>query len=140
PCERPFHMAEQLALDQFTRDRRAIDLYKRSVGTLRLPMNGARDELLPRAVLSRDENARRRFRDALDLVDHRTHGVGATHDLVTRFDRLPQAGIFFVEIEMLERIPQRDEDAVRVERLLEDVVRAKLGCFDGRLDRGVPAD
>jgi hypothetical protein len=41
---------------------------------------------------------------------------------------------------MLERVPQRDENAVGVERLLEEVVRSELRGLDRGLNRSVPAD
>ena len=62
PRERSAHVPEQLALDQLTRNRGAVHLDEGLVAPRRLPMDGARDELLAGAVLSRDEHARRRRR------------------------------------------------------------------------------
>ena len=41
---------------------------------------------------------------------------------------------------MLECVAEQDEDPIGVERLFEDVVRAKLGGLHCRLDRRVPGD
>ena len=46
-----------------------------------------------------------------------------------------QPRVLLVQIEVRERVAQRDEDAVGVERLLEDVVRAELRRLDRGLDR-----
>jgi hypothetical protein len=41
---------------------------------------------------------------------------------------------------VLQRVPQQHEDAVGIEWLLENVVRAQLRGLDGSLNRGVSAD
>src|SRR5690348_12383194 len=41
---------------------------------------------------------------------------------------------------MLERVPERDENTIGVERFLENVVGAELRRLDGGLDRSVAAD
>src|SRR5437588_8222635 len=45
-----------------------------------------------------------------------------------------------MKIEMLERVPQRDENAIGVERLLENVVGAELRRFDRGLNGRMPTD
>src|SRR5690349_1691216 len=103
-------------------------------------MDGARDELFAGAILTRDEHTSRRLCDALDLIDHCAHGIRTTDNLITRLDRFAEPRVFFVEIEMLERVSECDENPVRVERLLEDVVRPQLRRLDGSLDRRVATD
>jgi hypothetical protein len=71
--ERALHVPEQLALDELGRDGGAVDLDERPVGARRVLVDGAGDELLAGAVLAGDEHARRRGRDALDLVEQRAH-------------------------------------------------------------------
>src|SRR5450759_3237318 len=45
-----------------------------------------------------------------------------------------------MEVEMLERVAQRDENAIGVEGLLENVIRPQLRGFDRGLNRRVAAD
>src|SRR5688572_28778941 len=103
-------------------------------------MYRSRDELLPRPVLAADQHACRGLRNLVDLVDYGANRVRPPDDLVARFDRLLESCVLFVQLEMLERVTQRDQNAVGIERLFEDVVGAELGGLDRRLDRRVPAD
>jgi hypothetical protein len=104
----------------------------------------ARDELLAGAVLAGDEDAGGRRGDALDLFDEGADAGRAADDLVAAFDgvaeRLAEAGVFVGEVGVFERVLEEEEHAVGVERLLEEVVGAGLGGFDGRLDRAVAGD
>src|SRR5438105_420205 len=119
-------MAEQLALDELTRNRRAVHLDERALRACGLRVNRARDELLARAVLARDEHPRRRLRHERDLVRHRSDAVRISDDRKPRVNRVTKPRVLLVEIEMRERIAQRDENAIGVERLLENVVCAAL--------------
>ena len=103
-------------------------------------MQRARDELLARSVLAGDEHARGRGGDALDLLDERADREGLSHDLVARLDARAQPGILLAQHDVLERVAQRDLNAIGVERLLEKVVGAELRRFDGGLDGAVTAD
>src|ERR1700689_817073 len=102
-------------------------------------MDGPGDELLAGAVLSRDEYARRRRRHALDLVDQGPDDVRLADDLVARLDGLTQLAFLLEHLHVLERIAERDQDAVGVEWLLEDVVGAELRGLDRGLDGRMPA-
>ncbi len=51
-----------------------------------------------------------------------------------------EPSVLFLEIEMRERVSQHHENAVGIERLLQNFVRARLGRLDGGADGGVPAD
>src|SRR5207248_11129616 len=62
------------------------------------------------------------------------------NDLVRRFDRLLEALVFLLEVEIGERIPEHHQDSVGIERLFEDLVGAELRRFDGGANRGMPAD
>jgi hypothetical protein len=134
------HVPEQLALDQLRRDGRAVHLDERPVAARRLAVNRARDELLAGAVLAGDEHARRRGGHLGDAVLQRPQRVRLPHHLEARVDALAQPRVLLGELHVLERVAQQHQDAVGVERLLEDVVGAELGRLDGRLDRRVPAD
>ena len=41
---------------------------------------------------------------------------------------------------MLQRIPQRQQDAIGIERFFEEIIRAELRGFDGGLDSAVAGD
>src|SRR5688500_3811986 len=96
--------------------------------------------LIPVTALYSDEHARGLRRYYLDLHQKRADRARLAHDLVARPDRLFEAEVLLLQLQVRERVADRDENPVRVERLLHDVVRAELGRFDGRLDRGVTAD
>src|SRR5688572_9912244 len=103
-------------------------------------MNRARDQFLARAVLAGDEHARRRHRDLLDLARQRTDRVRLADDLESRLDRFAKARILFLQGQVLQGIAKENENAIGVERLLEDVVGAELCGFDRGLDGCVTAD
>jgi hypothetical protein len=66
PCERTSHMSEELALEKLLRNRRAVHLDERSVGTPAPSMNRTGDQLLADAGLAPDEHGGGRARHALD--------------------------------------------------------------------------
>ncbi len=61
------HMAEEFALEQFARDRRAIDADQRPVAAAGGFVDGARDQFLAGAGLAGDHHRGRGRRDQLDL-------------------------------------------------------------------------
>src|SRR5665213_716539 len=138
--ERALDVPKELTLDQLTRNRRAIHLDERLRGAWREPVHRARDELLSRSILASDQHARRRLGDALDLLDERANREGLSDDLVSRLDARTEAAVLLAQNDVLERIAQRDLNAIGVERLLEKVVGAELSGLDGRLNGSVTAD
>ena len=98
----------------------------------REPVHRPRHQLLPRAVLPGDQQPGRRRRHLLDPLDHLPDRGRGSHDLVVPLhDRLERAHLP-LQHDVAQRVLERQQDAVRVERLLEEVVGAELG----RLDRG----
>jgi hypothetical protein len=138
--ERALQVAEELALDEFRRDRRAVHLDERAVAPRRQRMDRARDEFLAGAVLSRDEDAGIRRPHAFEPLDESADRRRLPHDLVPRLDLLAQPHVLVLQPRVAQRVAQRDEDPVGVERLLEEIVGAQLRRLDRRLDRAVPAD
>jgi hypothetical protein len=65
--ERAFDVTEEFALEQFARDRSAIDLDERAVATPAAFVNGAGDEFLARARLALDKYGRFGRRDLMEL-------------------------------------------------------------------------
>src|ERR1044072_1925755 len=121
-------------------DGGGVDLDKRPRGARAERVDGARDELLAGAVLSRDEHACRRRPHFFDQGDEAANRLTRADDLVMRPDFLLEADVLVDQHDVLQRVPQREQDAVGVERLLEKVVRAELRRFHGGLDRAVPGD
>src|SRR5262245_9775530 len=72
-CVRSTDRTEQLAFDETFRNRAAIHRNKRSRGALAQFVNGARDQLLPGARFSFNENGRVISRRRFDLKVERTH-------------------------------------------------------------------
>ena len=110
-------------------------------------MKRPRDELLARPALSRDEDPRVRRARAGDLgLEARHRGALAEKNLVLGVARVaarelaPEVVALAGEAAPLERLLERQEDALEGERLLEEVVRAALDGRDGRLDGPVPRD
>ena len=68
--ERAFHVAEELALEQLVRNRRAVDLDERPLAARAARVDDVRDELLADAGLALDQHARRRLRDGLEPREH----------------------------------------------------------------------
>ena len=133
-------MAKQLALDELRRNGRTIDLDERPGGTRTQRVNCAGHQLFAGAVLARDQHAGRRGRDLLDQPDHLTNRLARPDDLVLCTDFLFEPHVFADEHDVLQRVPQRQQNAIRIERLLEEIVGAKLGRFDGGLNRAVARD
>ena len=83
--ERALLVAEQLALDQLGRDRRAVELHERPVLALGVLVHRARDELLAGAVLAGDQHAPGARRGLRHLIEDRLHrGALADHREVGR--------------------------------------------------------
>jgi hypothetical protein len=138
--ERTLHVSEQLALDQFRRNRGTVDLHERPFGTRGIAMYGPGNELFARSIFPGYQHASGRSRHLFDLVRHRAYRVRLSDDLESRLDRLAEPRVFLVQVEMRERVPQSDENPIGVQRLLEDVVRAPLRRFHSGLDCRMPAD
>ena len=130
--ERPLHVAEELALDELLGDRGAVDLDERARGARRGAVQRPRDELLARPALAGDEDARVRGARPRDLgLQARHRGALAEEDLLLRGARVavrelaPEVVALAREARALERLLERQEDALEREGLLEEVVRAR---------------
>ena len=138
--EAALHVAKQLAFDQLRRNCGTIDLDERRGSARAERVNRARHELLTGAVIPRDQNPRRRGRDLFDQADHVTNRLARADDLVLRADFLLEPYVFGDEHDVLQGVPQRQQNAIGVERFLEEIVRAELGRFDRRLDGAMAGD
>ena len=87
-------------------------------------MNRARDQLLTSAVFAGDQDARGCRSHFLEQADHLTNRLARTDNLVLRPHFLLEADILVDKHDVLQGVPQRQQDAIGVERLLEKVVGA----------------
>src|SRR5439155_16159097 len=138
--EAPLHVPEQLAFDQLRGDRGTVHLDERPARPGRERVDRPRHQLLPRAVLPRDEHAGRGRRDLLDALDHLLHGAARADHLVLLVHLGFESNVLAREIHVLQGVPQREQDAIGGERLLQEVVGAELRRLDGGLDRTVAGD
>ena len=109
--ERALGVAEELALEQFARDRRAVDADQRPVAALAGLVDGARDQLLAGAGLAGDQHGGVGRRDQLDLAQ-RLLDRGAVADdaavIALEADLLLQIGVLQLQplaqpVDLLER-------------------------------------
>ena len=99
-----------------------------------------RDELLADAALAEQQDGGVRRRRALDRVPHvPQRGTLADH-LVPHFDRPLQRPVLVAQPCLVERVADRDEDALAGERLLDEVECASLRRLDGGADGAVAGD
>src|SRR5262249_58982176 len=78
--ERALLVAEQLALQDARRQRRAVHLHERAGFARAVDVDRVRDELLARPRLAAQEHRRRRGRDLLDLGEHLAQRAGLADD------------------------------------------------------------
>src|SRR6267143_1285238 len=103
-------------------------------------MNRARDELFAGAVVTADQHSRGRRSHLLEQADSVTDRLARADNLVLLPDFLLQADIFIDEHDVLQGIPQGQQDAIGVERLFEKVVGAQLRRLHGGLNRAMTRD
>ena len=133
-------MSEELALDQLRGNGGAVDLDERTGGTRAERVNRARDKLLAGSVVTGDQYSRGRRSHFLEQADHVTDRLARADNLVLGPHFLLEADILVDEHDVLQGIPQRQQDAIGVERLFEKVVGAELRRLNGGLDRAMTRD
>ncbi len=123
--EGPLLVAEQLALEQRLRDRRAVHRHERPLGPLRELVDGARDQLLARAGLAQDQHRRRARRGHLDQpVDllHRGAHAQQRPEPTRLLELAPQDGDLTIDLDLLHRLLHQDPQPAGVHRLGHVVV------------------
>ena len=143
--ERALLVPEELALDQFARERGAVDLDERPLAARAAVVDRARDELLAGAGLAEHEHRALGRRDERELIEQPREARRPSHDLaevvpgpdlvleavddraraLVRLDLLPQARVLLLELALgpTEREMRADpgEQLARLERLGEVV-------------------
>jgi len=82
--EGALHVAEQLRLEERLGERPAVERDERVAAAGAPGVQGARDELLARAALARDEHGGGAVGHRLDHADHLAHRRGAAHEALRR--------------------------------------------------------
>src|SRR5690606_29695935 len=119
-------MAEELALDELRGNRGAVQALERALRAWRSPVYRARHQLLARAALARDEHVRAGPRGPKDLVAERLHG-GALSEQIIEMPRLRlELSRFCLGSLQSQGIVHHEEQAVRGERLLQEIQGAEL--------------
>ena len=135
--ESALFMAEEFALDEFARNGGAVNFHERGAGARALVVQAPGDQFLAGAVGAHDQHAGvgggHAVHDFLDMLD----GGGIAHDLVFALDFFLEADGLLDQRGLVGRILERDQDAVQVERLLDEVVGAFLDALDGSVDVAV---
>src|SRR4029079_6489117 len=97
----------------------------------------ARDHLLARAVLARDQHRRVGGRDLIDEVVDLTYRRARADEVAAAaraLDRLAQALDLAAQLAMLARAPDRDRERLDLDGLRDEIVRAGTDRTDGRLE------
>ncbi len=140
--EAPLLVAEELRLDQLFGDRRAVDADEWLVAPRRAVVDGARHELLAGAALARDQHRGGSRRRALDRLAQAAHGRRASHQRLHAAlrDGAPLLAGVPTQAPGFDRVAQREQNPVALERFLEEVEGAAAGRFDRGRHVGVAAD
>jgi hypothetical protein len=130
---------EQLALDQLGGDRRAVELDECSVRALGVVVDRSCNELLARAVLAGDQHAAGGRRGLAHLVEDRAHRRAPADHREVVTNATSQPGVLVTQPREAERVLHGDQELVARQRLLDEVVGARLGRrhrgLDGRVAR-----
>ncbi len=130
--------AEQLLLEACRVQRRAVEHHERSVRPARTGVNHARRHLLAGAGKALDQHARSGGRHALNARAELVRGVAVAEDRALGPGAQAQLRVLASEPRRLKRAAHHEQQAIRLERLLDEVVGAVLDRGHGRLDRAVP--
>jgi hypothetical protein len=131
-------VAEDLALEERRRDRRAVERHELELPPSRELVQRLRDQLLAGPALADDENRQRARGNLLDLPEHRPHLLGLSPEPLERA-ALPELGLqaALLRFELASAAETREEDLElqRLDGLLEEVLRAEAHRLDRLLLR-----
>ena len=131
-------VAEELGLEQVLLQRRAVHLDEGARRAVRVVVNRPRDELLARARFAADEHGRIAARHLLHDAEHVLKRAARAHDAVEVIEvLLLVAQVLHLVLEMaeLDRLFDLELHFLDLERFLNEVERADLHRFHGRVDR-----
>ncbi len=141
--ERALLVAEQLALDQLARERRAIHRDERLARARTSKMNRARDQLLAGARFAANQNRHVGRRDLVDRLEHAHHRARSPDHVLEHAGLEPhlleQLVVLALEQLRLHHLAHFQAQLVVVERLGQVILGAGLHRFDRdslRAERG----
>ena len=108
-------VAEQLALEELGRQRRAVHLHERPVAPRRALVDGARDQLLADAALAADQHGDVAVGDLLDDLRDAAHLLAVAPDRAV-----------LVVAELLTELAQLRDEAILLDRVLDGDVEGNL--------------
>ena len=152
--EGAFLVPEELALHQLRRQGAAVDDHEGLLRPRAVLVHRARDHLLARPALARDEHARARARDAADHLHDRLHRLALADDGSAAEglpERLAERAVLVDDPPLLERLVEEREQLVVAKGLehevvraaphgLDRVLRAPVGGDHQDLDRRIPGE
>ena len=136
--ERAFFVPEEFALQQMLRNRGAVDGEKGPIATLAVAVNGARDELLPRAAFAGDERsgiAGGELADGFENLLHREAFADNAEIIIFFLEQWFVGHHFFHRARGVESIGDELLQLGHVERFEHIIVRTMLHRGDGGLGR-----
>ena len=139
--ERAGLVAEQLAFQQFGRDRRGVERDERLCGARRFAVQRARDQFLAGAGLAGDQHRQRRLREAADRAEQRRASPACRRPAHRRRARpaAQRRAASSAAARGAERARGERDRIVEVERLGQELVRAAAERAGGAGDVGVGA-
>ena len=138
--ERAAFVAEQFALEQLRRERRAMHRDEFGFVPAAQIVNRVSDQFLAGAAFAFDQDIRGRGRDLSDGVEHlaqRRRFADDVFESVTFVHLLTQRPIFLLHPAAGQGARDQDFDLVEVERLGHEIVGAAFHRFDRGVDRTV---
>jgi hypothetical protein len=137
--ERAALVTEQLALDQLTRDGRAVHFDERRVFARAQPVNGAADQLLASAGFTGDEHTGLGGRDLVDISEKLLNWLAGADHLVARLELGAHALDGARQARRANGVLHADQHALARQRLFEEVAGPELDGQDGVVHGGVAA-
>ena len=132
--------AEKLDLEPLRPHRRAAQHDERPLAAARAGMEQPRDDFLARARRAGDQHAAVGRADAVELLAKLGDRVGFADEILIPAGTLPQLFVLALQPRRFDRALDDDQQPVRFERLLDEVVSADLDRRDGGFDIAVAAD
>src|SRR5690606_28850907 len=131
-------MAEELALEERLGYRRAVHAHEVALRSTAQLVDTGGDELLAGAAFAADEDRGIARRDLRDELAHATHRRGAADDLASTAevaDLGAQIGELGSKLAVLEGSLDESDEALGIDRLLDEIIGAVLHRLHGVLDR-----
>src|SRR6266446_3947854 len=130
-------MAEQLALNQFFRDGRAIHLDKRGVCPITHEVDVVADQLLAGSAFPVNKNAAVGWSNDGDLLAQRLRRNAFTNDIESFFQLMPKQVVGSLETSMRESVAGAEQRVLERQRLFDEIIGSEFCCADRGCNRRV---